>query len=192
MKVKKKPLIILSGPSGVGKSTMVKEILSIYGPKKMGTTITYTTRPPRGSEQEGRDYYFISEEKFVSLKLKNFFAEWAFVYNYYYGTALEQIDRHWKADRAIIKDFDLKGADTIKKLYPHTMRVFIFPPSIEELIHRVYKRSENKEEDIEVRIKQAEREMEQGSQFDHQLENINLPETVEKLKKVIEEYLKKV
>ena len=190
--MKKKPLIILSGPSGVGKSTIVKEMISIYGPERMGTTITYTTRPLRGVEQEGREYYFISEEKFVSLKEQGFFAEWAVVYNYYYGTAVEQINDHWAKGRAIIKDLDLQGADIIKKLYPQSLRVFISPPSLEELIHRVHKRSENKEKDMEIRIKEARKEMEQSSRFDYQLKNVNLSETVEKLKKIIEEYIEKV
>ncbi len=190
--MKKKPLIILSGPSGVGKSTIVKEMISVYGPEKMGTTITYTTRPVRGLEQEGRDYYFISEEKFVSLKERGFFAEWAFVYNYYYGTAVEQINDHWEKGRAIIKDLDLQGASIIKKLYPQTLRVFISPPSIEELIHRVHKRSENKGKDIEIRVKEAQKEMEQSSCFDYQLENANLSETVKKLKKIIAEYIERV
>ena len=190
--MKKKPLIVLSGPSGAGKSTIVKEILSLYGPEKMGTTISYTTRPPRGLEQEAREYHFVTEEEFLSLKKKDFFAEWAYVYNYYYGTAIEQIDRQWREGRAIIKDLDLQGADIIKKLYPHTLRVFIFPPSLEELIHRVYKRSENKGKDMEIRIKQARKEIEQSSQFDYQLKNVDLRETIKKLKKIVEEYLKKV
>ena len=176
----------------MGKSTIVKKILSTYGPEKMGTTITYTTRPPRGSEQDGRDYYFVSEKNFVSLKEKNFFAEWACVYNYYYGTAVEQISHHWERGRAIIKDLDLKGADIIKKLYPQALRVFISPPSIEELIQRVHKRSENDKEDREVRIRQARKEMAQSSYYDYQLENVKLSETVKKLNKIIEEYLKKV
>ena len=190
--MKKQSFIVLSGPSGVGKSTIVKEILSLYGPEKIGTTISYTTRPRRGLEREACEYHFVTEEDFLSLKKKNFFAEWAYVYNYYYGTAIEQIDRHWREGRAIIKDLDLQGADLIKKLHPHTLRIFICPPSLEELSRRVYKRSENKEEDVEIRIKQAQREMEQSAQFDYQLKNVDLQETIEKLKKIIEEYLKRV
>ena len=122
---------MLSGPSGAGKSTIVKEILSAYGPDIMGTTISYTTRSPRSAEREACDYHFVSEEEFLSLKRDFFFAEWTYVYNHYYGTAIDQIDRHRREGRAIIKDFDLKGAEAIKRLYPQTLNIFISPPSRE-------------------------------------------------------------
>lgn len=188
----KKPLVVISGPSGVGKSTIVKEILSFYGPKKMGTTITYTTRLPRDTEKHGREYYFVSEAEFINLKEKNVLVEWTYIYNHYYGTAIEQMNHLWKAGKVIIKDFDLKGARAIKTLYPQTLRIFISPPSVEELIQRVQKRSENSEKDMEIRIKQAKSEMEKSSCFDYSLENNNLSTTLEKLKKIIEEYLKKI
>ena len=188
----KNPLVIISGPSGVGKSTIVKEILSFYGPEKMGTTITYTTRSPRGAEKHGREYYFVSEEEFISLKEKNVLAEWTYIYNHYYGTAIEQMNSLWEEGKVIIKDFDLKGAMAIKTLYPQTLRIFISPPSVEELIQRVQKRSENPEKDMEVRIHQAKQEMEESSYFDYSLENNDLSTTIEKLKKIIEEYMKKI
>ena len=188
----KKPLVIISGPSGVGKSTIVKEILSFYGPEKMGTTITYTTRSPRSAEKHGREYYFVSEEEFISLKEKNVLAEWTYIYNHYYGTAIEQMNSLWEEGKVIIKDFDLKGAMAIKTLYPQTLRIFISPPSVEELIQRVQKRSENPEKDMEVRIRQAKQEMEESSYFDYSLENNDLSTTIEKLKKIIEEYMKKI
>ena len=190
--LKKKALIVVCGPSGAGKSTMIREMLSLYGPKVMATTVSYTTRPPRGEEMEGCDYHFVSEEQFLVLKEKHFFAEWAYVYNYYYATAVEQIEGHWAEGKAIIKDIDLQGADQIKKLYPQAMRVFISPPSVEELALRMHKRKENSMEELEVRIGQAKKEMEQIAQFDHHLENVDLQETIKKLKKVIDEYLKTV
>ena len=191
-KSNKKPLIIISGPSGVGKSTIVKEILSFYGPGKMGTTITYTTRSPRGTEKHGREYYFVNEEEFTSLKERNILVEWTYIYNHYYGTAIKQMNSLWKEGKVIIKDFDLKGAVAIKTLYPQTLRIFISPPSVEELVQRVQKRSENPEKDMEIRIQQAKHEMEESSHFDYSLENNDLSTTIEKLKKIIEEYLKKI
>ena len=188
----KKPLIVISGPSGVGKSTIVKEILSFYGPEKMGTTVTYTTRSPRTTEKHGREYFFVDEEEFISLKEKNVLAEWTYIYNNYYGTAIEQINNLWKEGKVIIKDFDLKGARAVKTLYPQTLRVFISPPSVEELAQRVRKRSENLKKDMEIRVRQAKREIEESSYFDYSLENNDLATTVEKLKKIIEEYLKKI
>ena len=186
----KKKIIVLSGPSGSGKSTIVKEILSLYGSRIMGKTISYTTRPLRGAEREGQDYHFVSEKKFLFLTQQNFFAEWAYVYNHYYGTAIEQITQHWNKGRAIIKDFDLQGANAIKKLYPQTLRIFISPPSQEELANRVRKRKENSAEDIERRMKQARKELEQSTQFDYCVENANLQATINQVKKIINQYLK--
>lgn len=190
--LKSRAFIVISGPSGTGKSTIVREILSFYGPERMGTTVSYTSRLPRRSEQEGREYHFISKEQFLQYKEKNFFAEWACVYEHHYGTAVEQINRLWSEKKAIIKDFDLQGAEAIKKLYPHTLRIFIHPPSLKELESRVHNRRENEKKDIELRMQQAKEEIKQASFFDYQLKNTNLSETVEELKKIIEEYLKKV
>ena len=189
---KKKAFIVMSGPSGAGKSTLIREILSLYGSKAMTTTVSYTTRPPRGEEQEGRDYHFVSKEQFLAFKERHFFAEWACVYNYYYATAVEQIEKCWAEGKAIIKDLDLQGADQIKKKYPQALRVFIAPPSVEELVHRVRKRKENSKEELEVRKEQALKEMKYGNHFEHYLANVDLQETIKKLKKVIDEYLKVV
>ena len=188
---KKKTLIVISGPSGSGKSTLVKEVLSLYGPEKMGTLVSYTSRPPRRSEKEGCEYHFVSKEQFLFLKEKNFFAEWTYVYEHHYGTSIEQINKHWNEGRTIIKDFDLQGADAIKKIYPQALRVFIHPPSLEELKNRVYNRQENEKKDIEIRMEQAKVEIKQASYFDYQLRNANILDTIGKLKKIIEEYLKK-
>ena len=190
--LKERAFIVISGPSGTGKSTIVREILSFYGSDKMGKTVSYTSRLPRGSEREGCEYHFVSKKQFSLLKEQSFFAEWACVYGHYYGTAIEQINQLWNKGKAIIKDFDLQGAEAIKKLYPQTLRVFIHPPSLEELESRVYNRKENEKEDMEMRMKQAKVEIQQASLFDYQLKNVNLSETVGKLKKIIEKYLKKV
>ncbi len=188
--MKKNGFFVLSGPSGSGKSTIVKEVLSLYGPEIMGTTVSYTTRPLRGAEQEGKHYHFVSKEEFLSLKEKNFFAEWAYVYNHYYGTDIKQINQHWSKGRAIIKDFDLKGASAIKQLYPQALRIFISPPSVEELADRVRKRQENLPEEIKFRLQEAKKEMKQKVQFDYHLKNVNLKKTIEKIKKIIDKYLK--
>ena len=190
--LKEQAFIVISGPSGTGKSTIVREILSFYGLERMGTTVSYTSRLPRRSEQEGREYHFISREQFLQLKEKNFFAEWTYVYEHYYGTAIEQINQLWSEGKIIIKDFDLQGAEALKKMYPQTLRVFIHPPSLKELENRVYHRKENEKKDIKIRMEQATVEIQQASLFDYQLKNTNLSKTVERLKKIIEEYLKKV
>lgn len=190
--LKGQAFIVISGPSGTGKSTIVREILSFYGLERMGTTVSYTSRLPRKSEQEGREYHFISREQFLQLKKKKFFAEWTYVYEHYYGTAIEQINQLWNEGKIIIKDFDLQGAEALKKMYPQILRVFIHPPSLKELENRVYHRKENEKKDIKLRMEQAKVEIQQASLFDYQLKNTNLSKTVERLKKIIEEYLEKV
>ena len=189
---KKQPIIIVSGPSGAGKSSLVRAVLDFYGPKKIGTTISYTTRPLRNMEEQASDYHFVSEEEFLALREKNFFVEWAKVYHHYYGGSREQIEEHWRAGRAIIKDLDVQGSDSIKKIYPQALRVFVTSPSKEELVKRVLKRQASIPKDMDMRLEQAQKEMEQASEFDHQLKNVNFDKTFTELKKLIEDYLKTV
>ena len=158
----------------------------------MAIPVSYTTRPRRGTEKEAVDYHFVSRERFLLLKDKGFFAEWAYVYKHYYGTSLEQLEQYWKKGLALIKDFDLQGVSALKKLYPQALRVFIAPPSVEELINRVRKRQENSDEDIQLRLQQAQKEMEHGACFEHYVENRELQKTIEKVKKIIEKHLKTI
>ena len=188
-----KTFIVLSGPSGVGKSTLIKEALSFFGPEKLGSTVSYTTRNRRNGEAEGKDYHFVSHDEFEKLKDNDFFAEWACVYNHYYGTPLNQIYKFWNENKVIIKDLDLLGAELIKKRFPSTLGVFVLPPSLDTLIERIRKRQHNnggEKEDMVIRRKQACKEIQQASDFDYQLVNKNFSETFEKLKKIIETYIK--
>ena len=182
-------LIVLTGPSGAGKSTLVHRLLFVYGPRVLGTTVSYTTRPRRGVEKEGIDYYFVNKATFLSLRKQKFFIEWSYVYGNYYATAKQELEKHIKQKKAIIKDFDLKGAHILKNLYPHSLVVFIAPPSIEELSRRLNKRQENNPKDIQVRIQQAKEELEQANLFDQKVENKDLKQTEKDLKKMIDPYL---
>ena len=182
-------IVVLTGPSGVGKSTLVRKLLSHYGPNTLKTTVSYTTRPRRGTEKQGVEYYFVSRENFLSLRQQKFFVEWSYVYENYYATAKEELEKHWKAGRAIIKDFDLRGAYSLKKLYPQALVVFIAPPSLKELNRRLQKRQENHPQDIHLRIQQAKEELKQASQFDQEIINKNLKQTITDLKHLIDPYL---
>ena len=184
-----KPFIVLSGPSGSGKSTLLKRILELYGPDKIRTTISYTTRPPRGREKDSKDYYYVSEERFLELTKQNFFVEWARVYGHYYGTAMDQVLSHWRQGCAIIKDCDLQGAGNIKKCFPQALRIFVQVPSLLTLKDRVSKREENTDKEMNIRIKAAEEELKQAHSFDYQIVNENLLETIDKLKKIIDNYI---
>ncbi len=184
-----KPFIVLSGPSGSGKSTLLKRVLELYGSDKLRTTVSYTTRPPRGREKDSKDYYYVSEKRFLELAEQNFFMEWARVYEHYYGTAMDQVLSHWQQECAIIKDCDLQGAENIKKCFPQALRVFIQPPSLLTLKNRVSKREENTDKEMNIRIKAAEEEMKQAHSFDYQIVNEDLLETVNKLKIIIDNYI---
>ena len=185
----KQALIVLTGPSGVGKSTLVQKLLSLYGPNIMGKTVSYTTRSPRSAEKQSQDYYFISEEHFLSLKERGFFVEWSYVYENYYATAKEELEQQWKKGKAIIKDFDLRGAKAIKKFYPDSLVVFVSPPSLEELVKRLSQRKENHSKDMQIRIQQAKKEMQQSDDFDLKIKNIKLTATTQVLKKLTDQYL---
>lgn len=188
-KEKTKPFIVLSGPSGSGKSTLLKQVLEFYGPDKIKTTISYTTRPPRGREKDSKDYYYVSKERFLELVEQNFFMEWAIVYGHYYGTAMDQVLSHWQQGCAIIKDCDLQGAENIKKCFPQALRIFITAPSLQTLKDRVSKREENTDTEMSIRIRAAEEEIKQASSFDHQIVNEDLSKSLEKLKKIIDNYI---
>ena len=190
MQNNKKKIIILTGPSGAGKSTLVKGLLGLFGAKVMACTVSYTTRPLRGKEQASLDYHFVSEKKFLDLQKQGFFAEWAKVYGHYYGTSNKEIQKHWQAGRAIIKDLDLQGAKAIKKLYPQALRVFVAPPSLKELAHRIQKRQENTDKEIKSRIQEAQEEIQQSTHFEQRVENKDFEKTLQNLKKIIEIYLK--
>ena len=187
--MKKQAFIVLSGPSGSGKSTLLKLVLKLYKPDQLKTLISYTTRPPRGKEQNFQDYYYVSREQFFKLVNQNFFVEWASVYGHYYGTAMDQVMEHWKKGIAIIKDCDLQGAQNIKKRFPQTLRIFIQAPSMKDLKDRVSKREENTNQEMNVRIQAAPKEIQQAHHFEHQIINENLPETLKKLKTLIDSYI---
>ena len=178
--------IVLSGPSGSGKSTLLKQALDFYGPDKLRTTVSHTTRPPRGREKDSKDYYYVSEERFLELIKQKFFMEWAVVYGHHYGTAMDQVLSHWQQGCAIIKDCDLQGAGSIKKCFPQAVRVFITVPSLQVLKERVSKREENTDTEMSVRIKAAEEEIKQASRFEHQIINEDISKSLEKLKKIID------
>ncbi len=191
MAIKKQPepLIIISGPSGVGKSTLVNDILTIYGSQRMAKVVSHTTRPARKTEINHQDYHFVSQDTFEQLKKQNAFVEWARVYHHYYGTSLQSILPHWNDNKAVITDLDIQGADSIKKAFPHSLRIFILPPSMEALQNRIQIRSANNKEDIKHRQKAAEREMQKAKEFDHQVINQDRSAAVKKIQSIIDPYL---
>lgn len=179
---------ILVGPSGVGKSTFLDRVLKDFG--NICDIVTFTSRKKRTGEKEGSPYHFVTRDKFLSLIDEKFFIEWAEVHGNLYGTPRAQIEEAWKKGLGVIMDLDIQGARAMAREYPQAVTVFIHPPSIDELRQRVIKREGSVTSDLEVRMKNAQREISLASECNHQLVNRDLEVSYKELKKLIEETLK--
>ncbi|MGC9004832.1 MAG: guanylate kinase, partial [bacterium] len=175
-------LFILSGPSGVGKDTLLKELLKTD--LKITKCVTYTTRPPREGEKDGVDYRFVSLEEFERLKREKAFLEWAEVGGNLYATPRDWVERKLSEGEDVILKIDVQGAARVKELFPEAILIFIAPPSLEVLAERMAKRG-SPEEEIRRRLKIAEREMEMAKNYQFVLINNDLEETLKKLYEII-------
>ncbi|MGB1454995.1 MAG: guanylate kinase [Flavobacteriaceae bacterium] len=172
-------LIVLSAPSGSGKTTLVQYLLK--QDLALGFSISATSRPMRGAEIEGVDYYFLSPEQFENKINEQAFLEYEQVYRgVYYGTLNSEITRLWEQEQHILFDIDVQGGLTIKEKFPdQTLALFIQPPSVEELEARLRKRATDDEVKIQERLHKAQTELEYAAQFDQIIINDDL-ETAKK------------
>lgn len=182
-------MIVVAAPSGAGKSSFVDRITA--EDQRLHDVITYTTRPMRHHEVQGRPYYFISKAEFENKKADGFFIEYAQVHTNQYGTSYEEIEKAWSKNKVAIMDIDIQGVNTYKSKYPDTKTVFILPPSIDELRRRVIKRDGKAPDDIEVRMANAEKEMAMANLFDLQIINDDFDKSYAEFKKNIEIWLAK-
>ncbi len=184
-----KKLIIVTAPSGSGKTTIVRHILSKYD--ELSFSISATTRDKRPHEKDGRDYYFFTVEKFKELIDTNAFVEWEEVYpNQYYGTLRAEIERLWKEGKQIVFDVDVKGAVSIKKAFPkESLALFIKVPSIEVLKERLQKRKTETAASLQKRLKRATAEMKYENKFDTVLVNDVLESALKEAEELVEAYL---
>ncbi|MBK9293960.1 MAG: guanylate kinase [Oligoflexia bacterium] len=180
----KPTLIIISAPSGAGKSTLCAKMVEDY--PEIVENISYTTRPPRNKEKNNIDYFFISEAEFEAKKAQNFFIESAYVHGNHYGISKDQVENALSINRPIIFDIDVQGAKTLVKKYPDSLTVFILPPSIEELRKRLEARDKGKTQNLELRIKNAEREIKEATFFNYKIVNADLDKAYAELKKIVE------
>ena len=170
-------LIVFSAPSGAGKTTLVKYILKTFS--EIQFSISATSRKARGEEKDGKDYYFLSSEEFKTRIKNEQFIEYEEVYGgNYYGTLKSEVDRIWKVKKIAIFDLDVVGGANIKGMFPdETLSIFVMPPSIEVLRGRLIERGDVSKEEIDVRIKKAESELDYASKFDNIIINNDLEES---------------
>lgn len=189
--MKKGKIIILSAPSGTGKSTIIARLMQ-NPDLKLGFSVSATSRAPRGAEVDGREYYFLSPEEFRAKVDNEEFVEWEEVYaGTCYGTLVSEVERVIDSGRNLIMDIDVKGALNVKKRYgSQALSLFILPPSVEELERRLRSRSTDTEESIRKRLEKAEYEMSFAPQFDTRIVNDDLDlaskEVEDTIKSVIE------
>ncbi len=157
-------LYVIAAPSGAGKSTLVKALLAQDA--RLQLSVSHTTRSPRGQEQNGREYYFVSPAAFDAMVQANAFVEWAHVHSHRYGTSRQAIVDKIRAGADIVLEIDYQGAMQIKKLFPDAVTIFILPPSWEELRARLVKRGEDATEVIALRLDNATTEVAQAPNFD--------------------------
>ena len=179
-------LIIISSPSGAGKTTLCKMLLKKM--KNLNLSISYTSRKKRLNEVEGRDYFFVTEKKFTNLNKQNFFIETAKNFNNYYGSPYKNIINAKKNNKHLLFDIDWKGARKIRKNYnkENILDFFILPPSKSELKKRLIKRGTDNAKEINLRLSYAIKEMKHYKEYKYVLINENIYKTVNDIKKIIE------
>ena len=178
-----KKLIIITGPSGVGKGTVVKELLDRN--KDIWLSISATTRNPRIGEKDGENYYFISDEKFKDMIDKKEFLEWAQFAGNYYGTPLSTVNEKIEKGFIVLLEIEVEGAKQIKEKFPEALSIFLLPPSKAELEKRIRNRATEKEEAIDRRLSRADYEIASSDEFDFVLTNHDVDETVKEVFKII-------
>jgi guanylate kinase len=176
-------LYVISGPSGVGKSTLIKNALkSLNG---FDFSVSYTTRPKRDGETEGIDYFFVDEKTFFEMRDKNEFLEWAKVHGNYYATSKSFVEKKLKECRGLVLDVDVQGALNIQKKYEEAIYIFILPPSIKDLEKRLKNRGTETAEIMQIRLNNAKWEMSKIDNFDYIVVNHEVSESSQQLTSIL-------
>lgn len=176
-------VFIISAPSGSGKSTLVVELRKIV--EGLDFSVSYTTRPPRGSEQNRKEYYFVPREEFEAMVARGEFLEHADVFGNYYGTHRRFLDEAQRTGRDLLLDIDVQGAAQIQKSIPDAVSIFVLPPTYEELEWRLRNRGTDSEQVIDRRLETARREIENYDKYDYILVNDRLGPSVDRLKAIV-------
>lgn len=183
-------LIIFSAPSGSGKTTIVRHLLK-QPELNLAFSVSATSRPPRGEEKDGINYYFISTQEFKKHIKNDDFLEWEEVYrDNFYGTLKSEVERLWAEGKNVIFDIDVVGGLRIKKKFPEeTLAVFVKPPSVDELKIRLKKRSTESDDKISMRVAKASVELATAPQFDKVIKNYDLDKALEESHQLVAEFV---
>jgi len=177
-------LFVISAPSGGGKTTLCQRLLADF--PNLTLSISTTTRAPRGEEQEGVEYFFVSQAQFKKMIKDKAFAEWAEVHGNFYGTSRAVIDEAFSQGKSVLLDIDVQGADSLKQSYgERCFRIFIAPPSLQELEFRLRARGTDSEESVQRRLRNAQIELEKSAEFERTVVNDALERAYAELKAIV-------
>lgn len=179
----KKKLIVISAPSGAGKTTICSALLQ--RDKRLAESISVTTRQPRGSEKEGVDYYFITEKQFQRDQKLNRFLEWAKVHDYFYGTLKKEIKNKTAAGFDVLLNIDVQGGLAVKRQMPEAVLIFLAPPSMNVLKKRLTGRGTDSRDVINQRLLNAKQEMKQSNRYDYLVVNDKLDQAIQNIETII-------
>jgi guanylate kinase len=176
-------ILVISAPSGSGKSTLVRRLIASL--PDLAFSVSYTTRPRRAGEKEGRDYFFVSRKRFEKMLAAGDFIEWAEVFGHLYGTSKRQMEKTLAAGRDVLLDIDVQGHQQVRKRLPDAVSVFIMPPSLEELKRRLTSRRSDSPQVIERRLAAARQEITHWPEYDYLVVNDRLSLATEALRAIV-------
>ncbi len=172
-------LLVLTGPSGAGKGTLVDQLLQQRADCIFA--ISSTTRPRRETETDGVEYRFVTVAEFEKALAEGYFLETATVHDHLYGTPVEEVNRHLAEGRVVVLDIDVQGGESVRRLRPDAITVFVYPPSLEALRQRLQRRGTDAPEVVQTRLNNAPGELAQFTHYDYLIQNDNLEQAVASL-----------
>lgn len=181
-------LIIISGPSGVGKGTVCDKLLKQRS--NIVKSVSVTTRQPRAGEIDGVDYFFKTKQEYEELKKKGGFLETFSIYDNFYGTPTEFVEKNINDGKSVLLEIDVQGALAVKQKMPDAKLIFLAPPSIEHLVQRLSKRNTEDEQSFKKRISAAKAELDNKDKYDYIIINDDIDKATEEVKRIIDEIIK--
>ncbi|MBA2709453.1 MAG: guanylate kinase [Tatlockia sp.] len=176
-------LIIVAAPSGGGKTSLVKQLITMLD--NIEISISHTTRMIRPGEKEAFDYFFVEQPKFEEMIKANAFIEYAQVFNHYYGTSVAQINSRLQAGIDVVLDIDWQGAQQIRQIFPDSVSIFILPPSLDILEQRLFDRRQDNHDVIDTRMQRAQDELSHFSEFDYLIINDDFTKAAKEIKAIV-------